>query len=214
MRQYLIGAAALALLAPASAFATQIFTFDDSNVPAGSYLYPSTGLIPGTGEAFYQNSVIQANSAAWGFSNDGTAATAVLQSATQGEQGSFILTLSGLVSGKTYAVNFIDESRPYNNGGTAYTATYGSQVANFSAPGSTTSFTPESFTFVADSQDTTLTFAAALATGGFDRATAIDTVAVSLAPVPEPATWALMLVGFGGLGAALRGRRRFAAASI
>ena len=31
------------------------------------------------------------------------------------------------------------------------------------------------------------------------------------APVPEPATWAMMLMGFGGLGAALR-RRRFAPA--
>ena len=35
---------------------------------------------------------------------------------------------------------------------------------------------------------------------------AIDNVAVT-AGVPEPATWALMLVGFGGLGAALRSRR-------
>lgn len=32
------------------------------------------------------------------------------------------------------------------------------------------------------------------------------------AAVPEPATWALMLVGFGGIGAALRSRRRAATA--
>ena len=31
--------------------------------------------------------------------------------------------------------------------------------------------------------------------------------------VPEPATWAMMLVGFGGLGAAMRTRRRSAAAT-
>jgi hypothetical protein len=29
--------------------------------------------------------------------------------------------------------------------------------------------------------------------------------------VPEPATWAMMLMGFGGLGVALRARRRTAA---
>jgi hypothetical protein len=39
---------------------------------------------------------------------------------------------------------------------------------------------------------------------------AIGTVALNT--VPEPATWGLMLVGFGGLGAALRLRRRQAAA--
>ena len=31
------------------------------------------------------------------------------------------------------------------------------------------------------------------------------------APAPEPAAWTLMLVGFGGLGATLRTRRRLAA---
>jgi len=34
------------------------------------------------------------------------------------------------------------------------------------------------------------------------------------APVPEPATWALMIVGFGGVGAVLRSRRRLAVARI
>lgn len=33
----------------------------------------------------------------------------------------------------------------------------------------------------------------------------------AVAPVPEPATWALMIVGFAGLGASLRARRRPAA---
>lgn len=33
-------------------------------------------------------------------------------------------------------------------------------------------------------------------------------VSSSLAPTPEPGTWALMLAGFAGLGVALRSRRR------
>ena len=36
---------------------------------------------------------------------------------------------------------------------------------------------------------------------------------VAAAPVPEPATWAVMLVGFGGLGVAMRSRRRISAAA-
>lgn len=36
----------------------------------------------------------------------------------------------------------------------------------------------------------------------------LDNVSLSATGVPEPASWALMLVGFGGLGAAIRGARR------
>ena len=32
-------------------------------------------------------------------------------------------------------------------------------------------------------------------------------------PVPEPASWALMIMGFGGVGAAMRSRRRTMAAT-
>jgi hypothetical protein len=35
----------------------------------------------------------------------------------------------------------------------------------------------------------------------------------SVTAVPEPATWAMMLVGFGGLGAAMRSRRKLVAAT-
>jgi hypothetical protein len=45
---------------------------------------------------------------------------------------------------------------------------------------------------------------------GFDNIT----LGASSPTVPEPTTWALMLVGFGGLGVALRSRRRTASATV
>jgi hypothetical protein len=42
----------------------------------------------------------------------------------------------------------------------------------------------------------------------FDAWLAPQTVSISVASVPEPATWALMMVGFGALGGALRRQRR------
>jgi hypothetical protein len=36
---------------------------------------------------------------------------------------------------------------------------------------------------------------------------------LAVAPVPEPSTWAMMIVGFAGLGLAIRSRRRKALAA-
>lgn len=41
----------------------------------------------------------------------------------------------------------------------------------------------------------------------------IETVTISESAVPEPATWAVMILGFGAVGSALRTRRRFATAA-
>jgi hypothetical protein len=51
--------------------------------------------------------------------------------------------------------------------------------------------------------------------GPGDPVQALTSLSITIAPVsvPEPATWAMMLVGFGGLGATLRMRRRNAAAT-
>jgi hypothetical protein len=48
----------------------------------------------------------------------------------------------------------------------------------------------------------TFRYTASMATGGDISGTA------SFYPVPEPSTWALMLLGFGGIGMAMRRRRR------
>jgi hypothetical protein len=67
-------------------------------------------------------------------------------------------------------------------------------------------WTPFTYNFVADGGTTTLSFTSSI--GGAYGA-ALDAVSVSDA-VPEPATWALMILGFGAIGGAMR--RRTAAA--
>lgn len=44
--------------------------------------------------------------------------------------------------------------------------------------------------------------------------TLINIADVTLYAVPEPATWIMMLIGFGGLGAAMRSRRKPAPAAV
>jgi choice-of-anchor C domain-containing protein len=66
-------------------------------------------------------------------------------------------------------------------------------------------YLPWNFTFRATGPTTTLSFASNPSAGNFYGA-ALDSVSVSAA-VPEPATWALMLVGFGAIGFGMRRRR-------
>jgi hypothetical protein len=70
-------------------------------------------------------------------------------------------------------------------------------------------YTLETFTATATSSSTTLAF--------FGRENpawySLDNVSVTAGGVPEPSTWAMMLLGFGGLGAMLRSRRRAALAA-
>jgi choice-of-anchor C domain-containing protein len=60
-----------------------------------------------------------------------------------------------------------------------------------------------SYTFTATSNSTTLNFASA---NESPYGPALDNVSVSA--VPEPATWAMMIVGFGAAGAMVRNRRK------
>ena len=65
----------------------------------------------------------------------------------------------------------------------------------------------QSFTykFTAQSTSSTLNFSS-LTRGPYGPA--LDNVGVTLSAVPEPATWAMMIIGFTGAGVAIRRRRR------
>jgi hypothetical protein len=124
-----------------------------------------------------------------------------------------------LVKGYTYDVGF-DYYAPANGIANPYDATLGFAIndkpqTTFTAgSGSgTPAQTWESFhtTYVA-SVDGPATFSFVFNGGGVTAADfAIDRVYVQAA-VPEPATWAMMLVGFGGIGYAMRRRPKVKAA--
>lgn len=70
-------------------------------------------------------------------------------------------------------------------------------------------FTTAGGTNVAFAQNTNKLYSVNLATGGFTNLGTIDRSIFAMAvAVPEPATWAMMLFGFGGVGVAVRTRRR------
>ena len=59
--------------------------------------------------------------------------------------------------------------------------------------------------FLADNSSATLNFTNL--TGGINEGVLLDAISVQAA-VPEPATWAMMLLGFGAIGGAMRASRR------
>ena len=70
-------------------------------------------------------------------------------------------------------------------------------------------FTTETISYVATGTSTTIAFTTDAASPSFgSNDPMIDGIIFSSGAVPEPATWAMVLVGFAGLGACLRLRRR------
>ena len=111
------------------------------------------------------------------------------------------------VAGQTYLFSFDYSHNPGIGGATANVSINGQsfQVANAGADG----WLHYAGAFVAGANSTTVAFDNL--TGGGNGGLYLDNVSVTGGGVPEPATWALMLSGFGFAGATLR-RRRMAVA--
>jgi hypothetical protein len=131
--------------------------------------------------------------------------------------GAISQVVTGLTAGAVYNVTF-NWAAAQQFGFNGIT-TEGWQVSFGSGPSQSTvpldatpnhGFVPwksTTFQFVADGASDTLSFLALGST--------VDTLppfalldGVSVTAVPEPATWALMILGFGGMGAMIRNRRR------
>lgn len=124
--------------------------------------------------------------------------------------GSISQTITGLTSGQAYTVNFWASKNP--DGGDPIrtgTVTFGGVSMPFAYSDSNSlsnmMWAPYSFTFIASGSSDLLSFAAD-GSAGCCYGPALDNVSLAAA-VPEPATWAMMLLGLGAIGFGMRRRK-------
>jgi hypothetical protein len=194
------------VLAAAGAHAAELLTngsFEAPNLGTGNYTYPGALLDSWT----YDGSALvnaQGSSAWYGSTppagQDGDQFAAL--------QGTSTLSQTFVVGATTDAtLSWIEAGRP-NFGAYAGDQTYevlldGNVLGTYSTV-SGQAFTPEGFSLgILSAGSHTLEFEGLVAA---DETSFLD--AVSVTSVPEPAAWALMLAGIGGLGVALRVSRR------
>lgn len=146
-----------------------------------------------------------------------------------GFSGTFSQNVTGLTVGQQYDLSFYwaagelyDRTGYYTSQltGTFGTDSFATSVFSNShpntnnpgnLPGDFSGWQLVNFTFTAQSASQVLSFLA-VGTPAANLPPVAFLDGVSLVAVPEPAVWALMLMGFGGVGAAIRRRRRLAAA--
>lgn len=207
------GAAALVFATPA--FAAPLISFNSFEAPSlgtgsGAYRYflqpgggfPAVpnGFTPIPGVTFTGASGIQANGSAWGFTPAPNGVQTAFIQSYNGVGGAISIALNGLIAGHTYKVSFAAAQRPGYGVNPFTVGVTGGTLGSFST--ASTAWTTYTTSFVAGGATDTLTFRGSAITG--DSGFGLDAITVA---VPEPATWALLILGFGTLGAALRRRQ-------
>lgn len=190
--------AAPALAAPVIADSS----FEEPDVGAGGYVYQPAP----AGATFNAKAGIADNSPSFGTASDGDQ-FAFIQSVA-GAEGSFGLDVSGLTPGYSYSFVFDAALRAGYPSTITNVSFNGINLGSYDAPSAnyTTFATPN---FTATGATGVLSFTGSTTITGDDNVR-IDNVRVNefaVTAAPEPATWGLMIVGFGAVGGVLRRRR-------
>jgi hypothetical protein len=119
--------------------------------------------------------------------------------------GSVSQTVTGLTVGDTYTLSWLYGGR--NAGGPQQLDVFANstQIATDSSDGVTPSWTPNTFKFLAGATSEEFTFTSVNEGGDPTYGNELTNVALT---VPEPATWVMMLMGVGMIGAGMRLLRR------
>jgi choice-of-anchor C domain-containing protein len=204
MRSLLAAAAAMLIAGSAQASIIVNGSFEQGPNP-GSFMTLGTGNTQITGWTVTGGSIDYIGSY-WNASNG------VRSIDLSGNEPGAIAQSFATIAGRDYVVTFDLAANPDNAITKLLNVTAGENFTQYSYAGTPQplEWTPQVFNFFALGSQTTLTFA-----GGNPGpwGAALDNVNVSLVPVPEPATWAMLIAGFGLVGAVARRRRRVTVAA-
>ena len=194
MKKFVLTAALAAsalLAAPATAQTVTNGSLESPVVSPGNINYGQAA----PGVTLNGGATIERNGGAFGYA----AAPDGLQIGTLQNGGTISFGVNDLSIGQSYVVNFLTAQRPGYAVATI-NLDFGGMSLGSITPTSTAFAAATPFRFTALTGMGTLTFTGAGAPG-VDVNAGIDAITVS---VPEPATWAMMLLGFGMVGFGLR----------
>lgn len=214
----LFASAGIAMVASATPSSATVLTYDFENANTsgspGAYYYASgftqyssdgSTAVSVPGVTFNGTSGVQNNAAPWGFPAAPAPGTnaAFIQSynGQPSSPGTISFDLTSLNVGQTYSLTFSEVARPFQ-GADPFTVSYG--LTDFGTFTPTLNWTQVTETFVAQSATPQLVFAGTILDG--DHSSGIDNI--NIAAVPERSTWAMMILGFLGVGFVAHRRKR------